>query len=244
MRTQIIVFLLVLSLVVACTGCTTSVTMPYSSEEYENGSWELDELVEHFEELGFDQIDIDEHSMLDRENLDKNSKYITTVRIEDVSSDSWFTEYRDFDKGEEIGTYLEVKINVVTPIPVWSIDNCVELENIAKMDPGSAEQDDALKAFAEQHNGEYLEFYGLLTDWYDQFWYVGVSFAVSVENSNEMTFSWNSIDLYDLGMTGEYHYENYKTGLISEGDRVRILSQIEYTSGEMNLRIETFEVID
>ena len=61
MKHKKILFLFVLTmLLVVCTSCesATTITMPYSSEEYVNGEWTIEDLIKHFEDLGFSKVEV------------------------------------------------------------------------------------------------------------------------------------------------------------------------------------------
>jgi hypothetical protein len=231
--------LIVLGLLFLCTGCSSEVSMPYGSAEYEGQEWSVEELVEHFKELGFSEIKTDVI-----ETFDKDQARICRVAIEDIFSDSWTMGYKDFEKGESIGTHLEVFISAYTLIPTLTVDNCVEFADLVKMDNENPEKADLLASFMQTHDGEFLEFDGTITDWQDKYFWVGVSFTTAVENSTHMFFSWDSIGLIDLGMTGDYHYNKYHSGLITEGMNIHMLAKIDWLENEWSLEIDSMEIIE
>lgn len=241
MKIRNIAFVLVFFLLLfVCTGCATGVSMPYSSNEYKELDWSVEELVAHFEELGFSDIKTDVW-----ETFDENQARICRVAIEDTSADSWFTEYKDFDKDEEFGTHLEIYISAYTLVPTLTVDNCAEFAELVTMDSENPEKPESLASFMQTHDGDYLEFDGIITDWYDELWFAGgVSFTISVEGSDQMSFSWETMGLIDLDMTGEYHYNNYNTGLITEGMKVHVLAKIDYVEGSWSLEIDSMQIID
>lgn len=236
---KMIVALALLVLIFLCTGCTTSVSMPYSSDDYKELDWSVEELIDHFKDLGFSNIKTDI-----RETFDESQARICRVAMEDTAADSWFTEYKDFEKDDEFGTHLEVYISAYTLIPTLTVDNCAEFAELVNMDRNLPEKADRLSAFMEAHNGEYIEFDGLLTEWNDKWWYVGIDFTIAVEESSEMSFSWNNVATIDLGMTGDYHYEKYKTGLITSGMRVHMLAKIKNTRDGWDLEIDSMQIIE
>ena len=211
-------------------------TMPYSSEDYETGDWKLDELISHFQELGFS--DIETYVIYD--TFDAEEAEIRSVVIEDISANSWSTSYKKIEKGEKIRSWLKIRINVINLIPTLTIDNCSDFADLVKTNNASPEK---LDEFMMSHRGKYLEFDGTITDWYDEFWYIsGVDFKVSVENNNTI-FSWDCDNISDLGMTGEYHYEKYTAGMIYEGMSVHIITKIAYSQGSWHLEIESMQII-
>ncbi len=240
---KIIQFLLVTVIVFSLSACSfdapANIVMPYSCDEYENGEWTVDELVEHFEKLGFTNIKVANVM----ESFGEAEVAIWNLTIEDTSSDSWFTEYRTFDKGEEFDSWLEIKIETHTFIPTLTVDNCTDLAELVQT-KGSLVNLEDKKSFMESHKNEYIEFEGTITDWYDELHWVGVSFTVSVEDSEYLSFSWETTSLSDLKMEGDYHYSNYKTGLISEGMRVHMIARIVFADNEWQLEINTMNIIE
>lgn len=220
----------VLFLFVGCSSDGQS-TMPYSSSEYENSDWTLDELISHFEELGFDDIDIDE----------SHSRYVSEeyiqVRVEDTESDSWFTEYTEFTKGEDLRSWRKIRISITYPIPVWTIENCPELVTLLSM-RNSEESFDEWIAFMHEHHGEYIEFDGTITDWYDELWYAGgISFSVSFEDIEDIAFSWHGL------LTSEFGYKNdYYTGCVEEGISAHVVMRIVYSEEGCLYELESIDL--
>ncbi len=239
MRIRHIAFVLVIAIIaMICVGCSVSATIPHSSDEYENGDWSVEELVEHFEGLGFTDIKVEEKT-----TFDESEVKIQVIVAED--SDSWSPSYRDFEKGETISTLRKIIIRETALIPVITVDNCAEFAKIVEMDAEAPEKADLLSTFMQENDGEYLEFDGTITDWYDELWFSsGVSFTISVEDSGQLHFSWGSTSLIDLGMTGDYHHNKYKTGLITEGMKVHVLAKIDYADDDWSLEIDTLQIIE
>lgn len=216
-----------------CTACSgNDATMPYGSDEYENGEWSVEELVSHLEELGFDDIDVQK----------SESRYVSEislqVRVEDTDSDSWFTEYTDFEKGEPLRTWREVQIIVTTPIPVLTVDNTPDLADTLKKRSGSSEENDAWRAFMKEHNGEYIEFDGIITDWYDEFWFAsGISFTVLFEEYDNISFSWRGLLTNELGFNNDY-----LAGCVAEGVTAHVVLRILYTEDECKYELESIQL--
>lgn len=244
MCNKMLAILAALGLLILCAGCTKTVEIPYSSEEYSNGDWSLDELTEHLESLGFTDIKVEESTFFSYGNIDENATIITSVNVEDISSDSWFTEYRQFEKSEKLETYLKLCIYINKPIPVLTMDNCESYSALAHMEKDSLEKDEKKEEFLKTHHGDYLDIDGILTDWNEKFWYAaGVSFTVLTKESDWLDFSWEHVSIIDLKMTGDYHYTKFKAGLIGEGDHVRIRVKIDYSNEKPELIIDMFEVL-
>ncbi len=224
------------SILIICTGCDTAgISMPYDSAEYENGNWTVDSVVSHFEELGFSDIEV--INVL--ESFGKEKIGIYNITIEDPSSNSLFTVYRSFNKGEELDAWLDIRIETYTVIPTLTTDNCSDFAELTQTGDLSAQQ---VASFMYSHNGEHLEFDGTITDWYDEAFWEGVSFTIAVENSNQMSLSWSTIDYKNLGLAGDYDFANYSTGLISEGMPVHIIAKIVSSENKWSLDIESMQI--
>ena len=230
MKNIIISLLLPISLLlIVLSGCespTSTISIPYSSEEYVNGEWEFDDLVKHFEELGFTVEVLGD----------------TTI-IEGVYIQNDDLLYESFEKGAEIDASR--KIGIYTEIsPTLSVDNCSELAEFVEIGIESAENKEKWESFLESHCGQQFEFDGTITDWYDDYFWVAVDFTISIEDSEKFHFSKSNVDLMDLGMTGEYHYNKYHSGLISEGMRVHVLTDISQTENGWELELDYMQIIE
>ncbi len=209
-------------------------TMPYNSNDYENGDWSLEEVVSHLEELGFEDIEVvkSESRYVSEENLQ--------VLVEDFSSDSWFTEYKDFEQGEPLHTWRKVKIEVTIPIPVLTEENSPELVSNLAMRYGSDGDVALWESFMKEHNGEYIEFDGVVTDVYDEFWFAsGISLSISFEEYEDIDFGWSGIEPNDIG------YDNdFSSGCLSEGTPAHCIVKIVYTDEECYYELESLELGD
>ena len=216
---EVLIFVVVIMLLLVLSGCGASgVSMPYSSEEYEQMNWSLDAMIAHFEEIGFSEIKTDIW-----ETYDENDVKICRVAIEDTSSDSWSTEYRDFEKGEKLSTHLKLYISAYTLVPLLSVDNCPEFAVFVNNGMESPESTEEWIEFLKVHKGEALEFDGTITSWSDEFWYIsGVRCTIAVEDSEYFDYSWEADSVDDLGLTGKYSHEYYHEGLITEGMNVHV----------------------
>ena len=148
-------------------------------------------------------------------------------------------------KGEEIDSSRRISIEVsfesVLPL---TIENCSEFAEFVESGIDSSESRTAWTSFLETHEGELLEFDGTITDWYDDFFWSSISFSISIEDSEQMSFSKSTIDLIELGMTGEYHYNNYHAGLITEGMRVHVITKIKKAEDGWGLEIVSMQIIE
>lgn len=206
-------------------------TMPYDNSVYSGTDWTVEELVDHFEELGFTQIKINK-----TESFDNDCIYY--VGIEDVYANSWLTEYKGFKAGETYKTRLEIRIDANERIPTLTVDNCSEFAALVK-----AGNDESKKeVFIKNHLGEYIEFSGTLIDWYDIYFYIGVSFEIEVEGS-QTVFAFDC-DISDLNMEGEYHYTKYTSGVIAEGERAHMIAQIVETDEGYGFEVEKMQIVE
>ena len=216
-----------------CIGCSGKDTvMPYGSIDYENGEWTVDELVSHLKELGFDNIDIEEDE----------SRYVSetsiNVRVEDIKSDSWFTEYTDFIKGEPVKSWRDVKIEVTHPIPVMTIENTPELVDILSLRNGVEADFEEWKLFMKEHKGEYIEFNGKVLDVYDEFWYAsGISLDISFEEYEDICFVWSGIEPNDIGYNNDY-----SLGCIPNGTPVYCVARIVNSDDVYTYKLEYLKI--
>ena len=240
MKIQRVVLVLVLSvLLLLCSGCNVTAKMPYSSNEYENGEWSVEELVEHFEELGFTDIDVEVYT-----TFDEGKAKIQVVVADDSSS--WSPSFRDFEKGETVATLRNIIIRETKLIPILTVDNCPEFAEFVKNGKDSTANSVTWTEFLEKHNGEALEFDATITSWDDEFLYIsGVKCTVAVEHSKHMSFFWDVDNLDDLGLSGEYSHNEYSVGEIKDGMQIHILAIINYSKNDgLNLEIESMQVIE
>lgn len=192
--------------------------MPYSSSDYENGKWTLEEIVDSLNELGFEDIEVKE----------SKSRYVSEVEIEvqveDYAKNTILTEYKDFKEGEPLYNWRKVKIYVTTPIPVLTEENRPELATILGKANGNDSDIELWKAFMKEHNGNYIEFDGTLTDVYDEAWYItGISLTICFEEHKDITFYWRGIEPNDIGYDNDYSY-----GCLPEGTPMHCVAKIVY----------------
>ena len=237
---KILAVLLVAFTLLGLASCTSNdVVMPYGTEEYKSGEWTEESLVKHLEELGFVNIEIT--NVL--EEYGKEEWKVHNIKIEDPDSNSWFTSYRTFDKNEEFNKDSKIIIETYVAHPTISVDNSEIFKKLVTGDDVSID-DFEVSNFFESHNGEYIEFDGLITDCYDSYFYVDfdLDFDVKIENSSWFEYSWDDIKISKLHECGWHtNYNSYSVGTLSKGDRVHMICQI-YSSGDYwTLEIKQFE---
>lgn len=224
------VLIVVLSIMFVFVGCSSGavVAMPYSSKEYVDLGWSIETMKKHFKDLGIENIEVW-----------GNTTSITNVYIENDDG-----KMESFDKGDEI---------VVTRVLVISTDyefkssltvsNNEDVARFVKNGIDSKNDSDAWMDFLKNHSGEYFEFDGTIIEWYDKQFWNSISFSVAIEDSEYMTFSKDTVELDDLGMTGDYHYNKYYSGLIRQGMRVHVVTKIVNKDG-WGLELCSMEVIE
>ena len=231
---KLISFLIVIVLLITCTSCDIAATMPHGSEEYESGNWSVNELVEHFEELGFTDIKVEEKTTFEEEDVK-----LQVLIAED--STSWSPSYRSIEGGETIDLLRTIIIRETKLIPVLNATNCPEFAEFIENGKESSNNTQSWTTFLKENTGKALAFDGTISDWHDSFWWItGIDFTITIENSKHLNLSWNVDSLDGFGLPEEYDHENYYSGLITVGTQVHILAMIK---GESILEIESMEII-
>lgn len=234
MYRRILASVIAICIMLACTGCAAMITMPYSSQEYENSGWSVTELVSHFKDLGFQNINTTNITRTFDESLAGDY----WVKIEDSSADSWFTEYRQFEKGESFTEKYEIYISGFDYTPTLNKDTSSAFSDLIDTDRTPQELENAVTAFMREHNGEYLEFDGVLTTWDDEHFWVGIWFTVAVEGNTELAFSWEDISTLELEEAGSFSHTMYKQGVVCTGDQVHMVVKINSYNNGWELEIQ------
>lgn len=182
------------------------ITMPYGSKEYRNDDWTVDGLVEHFNELGFTRVSVENtETHFGEDKLD-----IYNVKVEDTDAVSVLTEYMNFEGGESFYSRSKIRIETHTYIPTVTIDNCPEFKALCK-----SQKPELIDGFMAEHSGEYLEFNARVNKWYDkQFDTNGISFRVLVETGSTLFIEFRDLQIADLKMS-DCIYSDYKQGMIT-----------------------------
>ena len=148
----VISIVMVLAILFSLTACfSEDITMPYSSREYEDGDWTLESLVKHLEGLGFTDIDTCDETVYFGEFKDD----VYRVEIE-AETDSWYTEYKDFEAGDVFSSSTKIRIFYRSTQEYLTVENCPELAEILL---GSVNGDIyAAQEFAKEYDGEWIKF--------------------------------------------------------------------------------------
>ena len=194
--------LCLLLIVIGFVGCDTledgpsEAIMPYGSDEYENGDWTVEELVEHFESLGFSDINTSVS-----ETLYPEQAGIEEVKIEIYPSDFWFTEYRNITKGDTYETHREIYIKATSYVSTITINNDVEFADIVNENEENAY--DSFQKYLSKHDGEYIEFDAtVVKNWKPTSSSKGLYVHFAVEHGNVILYK-NGISSSDLGLEGD-----------------------------------------
>ena len=236
-------FLAVFFVAFALLGLTSCLdngaVMPYSTEEYKSKEWTEESLVQHLEELGVENIEI--NNVL--EEYGKEEWKIHNIKIEDPDSNSWFSSYRVFDKGEKFDKDSKIIVETYVSHATISIDNSEIFRKLVTSDDISIDASE-VSAFFESNNGNYIEFNGLITYCYDSYFYVNcdLNFDVKIENSSWFEYSWDDIKISKLHECGWHiNYNNYSVGTLGKGDNVHMVCQIISFGDSWTLEIKQFE---
>lgn len=215
-------------------------------EHGESGSFttQLEEGSHEIVVQNADDEDVDGFTYI---NVEDNGNYYFSVKCENNGVDIDEVDELEIpldDSDAEVDDADDENTNDPSDALTISVVNCPEFAEIVENGIESVENKKIWEDFLVAHSGETLEFSGTITDWYDKAFWVGVSFSVAVEDNEQMIFHQNTIDLIKLGMTGDYHYNNYHSGLITEGMRVHVITEIKKIDNEWNLEIDSIQVIE
>lgn len=141
-------FLLSLSLfifIIGLTGCDIEIkeiTIPHDSYYYDHQyDGTVDELVQHFKDLGFERI---ETSPIDYSGYQQNAIWNVTI------DNGWF----GFHEGDIFYSSDKVEIEYLGNCNNLTIENCEDLKNILTNSEAS------YMDFLEKYDGKYIEFDG------------------------------------------------------------------------------------
>ena len=189
MKNKLIIPLIVLILIIVCTGCTTKIVMPYGSEDYIDGEWAIEDLVSHFEELGFTNVEIS-----------GDTEEISGIYIENDES-----LFESFKKGDEYSSSRKIEIytgpDLKAPTPV-------EVPEMEYITFGRYEQDGNTSNGAEdiewipltEKDGQILLVSRYILDYKD---FNNTTQAVATSWENSTLRKWLNEDFYDMTFSVE-----------------------------------------
>lgn len=208
-------------------SCSTDIAMPYSSDEYRNGEWTADSLTEHFKELGFQNVKASSQASY----FGDYSNEIISVEIE-TDTDSIFTEYICFEKGDVFSSSDEIYINYYYTPEALTIDNCPELAEFLFGSKDDEPMD--YMAFAEKYDGRYVRFDACVSTY---LW--GAATVVHVVAGDDENSDGHSIHISNPSLG-----ENFGEG-ISEGQLVKVYGKIDASYSKyfkmLDIRATAFE---
>ena len=152
---RLLLVTLIILLIVPFASCSFSlpikITIPYSSAEYENGDWNVESLVKHFEDLGFSNIE----TISWPSDFGDYTDEIISVEIE-RDSDSFFTEYSSFKKDYSVYSFYKIRITYYYTPDALTIDNCPDLKEVLFGSEDGELMDYMI--FARKYDGQYVRF--------------------------------------------------------------------------------------
>ena len=239
---KLLLFIILVAFVISVlSGCFPSeIEMPYGSDDYKNGEWTAESLIEHFKELGFSNFET-----FFIETYDEDEVKIYRVAVENSAGSVQDEEYKDFTKGEKLNTWDTIYISANTLIPSLTLQNCSDFADVVQLGEEATEKNSQLDSFMQAHGGEYIKIDGVVTEWNDNYWWIAsqiLNFSIAIEEFPQTEFSWEMTWVTDLNIEipGEIGYADYYTGLVSEGQRVHLIAEI--VNGEDGWLLEIVEM--
>ena len=192
-----ILFVFLLSIVTCYfTACETSessmenIEIDCDDTYFEDGKWTLDKTIEHFEKLGFTNIE-----------TEFSSDFFNNEVVYDVEIDTGLLDEKGFNKGETFSADDTVKIYYYSTDFLLTIENCSDLKTIL------TSNDMEYMTFANKYDGQYVKFdaYVATHSMYDG----GTSHIINVAGG----------DYDEMSKVGSYDYDEYNGLVIRIGDR-------------------------
>ena len=186
------------------------ITMPNYSWYYDDG-WTVEELVSHFEQLGFTNIKI--ATTIDTGTFSKfhQEGEIYNVEIEDTFLGGW-------DSGDVFGATSLITVTCYERTPTLTIDNCPDLASIL------SSKDMMYTDFAEKYDGQFIEFDGYVTTSYS--YMGGTSYIIEVTGGD---YSENGVNgwFFRVDVEQTVGDEAYINKNIEKGTNVKIIGKID-----------------
>ncbi len=186
------------------------ITMPNASWYYDEG-WTVEELVSHFEQLGFTNIEI--ATTIDSGTFSKfhQKGEIYNVEIEDTFLGGW-------SEGDTFGATSLITITYYERTPTLTIDDCPDLASVL------SSKDMMYTDFAEKYDGQFIEFDGYVTTSYS--YMGGTSYIIEVAGGN---YSKDSVKgwIFKVDVEQTVGDEAYINKNIEKGTNVKIIGKID-----------------
>lgn len=203
------------------------IKMPKNSEEYCNEEWTIEELTNHFKELGFKNINTVPCEP-DNDNYEKN--------IFEIYIKTGFFSTNPWKQGEEYKSDAEISI-YYNEFPVLTKDNCPDLVKAL------TSKEISYIDFATKYNGRYVKFDGYIMTHltYDG----GTSHVIEVSGGD---YDGGQLEILDnsqhdslLFYIGDRTWGNSINKSVIPGDNVTVNGKIdlEWTQYFKNLYVET-----
>lgn len=227
MRKEATILTILLFVCTCFSGCSKAdafeITMPYSSYQYENGVWTIDELVTHLKELGFTDIETEEYTPKGYEDDEIYRLVIDNARF-------------GFDIHEDFASDAEVKIGYYVLEPNLTTITCKELDSIFSTPPSETDRTRMLSDFVKKYEGKYMEFDATITEAFsdvdDTQYFISLS-AGDYASDKNVLFWINGASLSGLGITDDY-FDKY----VKVGGKVHIIAQVaSYRIGDDSIEI-------
>ena len=210
MKKIVALFLLISALLLSgCDTTYTEIVMPHdSSYYYDEYDGTLDELVKHFEDLGFTDI---------KTTASSYSGYARN-KIDFVSAKGYWTGFKE---GDTLYSYDTIEIHYYDKCNNLTVDNCPDLA-IAL----STGENDVHLQFAEKYDGQFIEFDGCITD--STTYMAGTEIIINVAGGDYEQLGDNtlSIHLDDNNLFSDSPDTSVNTSL-PVGENVRIIGEVD-----------------
>ncbi len=236
MKLQLKHLVLLVLVVLSLSGCSaegTDITMPYSSDQYATDGWTKDDLVAHFKELGFTNIET--------RKVDIDSYEPDEISMVDV--DAFMSEkLTGFNKGESFSPSEKIEITYFDFNDILTVENCEDLAKVV----GGEEIDYEL--FARKYDKKLVKFDAHIV-YLSYYMNSATSCVLDVcggdNNSDTKGVVEFNIDFDTVDMADKF-YDGFKQGGYSEGCNVTVVGKIDHSQSEylkkIALRVSLFDV--
>ncbi len=191
------------------------IEMPYGRDEYLGSKWTQEELVKHFEDLGFTSIEVS-GSKPDLRNYDQNIFELYVEKGLFSTSESW-------EAGEFLNADDTIKI-YYNEWPIITVDNNEDLKNVLT-------SVDIAKDFAYKYDGHYIKVDGYvfhhLTYWGDTSHIIEVRLGDKPAEEDVCGIEANKA--FSLRKPGDFDQE------VEEGDKVTVIGKVNKKDSKLQI---------
>ena len=193
----------------SCEFDFVEITMPHSSSYYEGSYYgTASDLVQHFKELGFTEIET---------NAINYVGYCAN-EVKDVTVDS---KIFGFKEGDTLYSTDKITINYYDKCSNLTIDNCEDLKNILTNSKAS------YSSFAEKYDGSYIEFDACIRTILSY----GIGRVVEV-SSGDYDNDFEGLKIHVNEDYSPYSPNTYINKKIKEGENVKVIGKIDKDNSE------------